>query len=178
MFKRVLRRLLLGLVWPFSLLRPLFCWWVPIRFGSIGHAVLMPDSLVIWMVFFAGVWLLPYLGWKFIPAFCAILIVAPGVSLTLVWVSDSRVLVVRLVACIPYRWNRIPDNATFDLYEAWEDPAPTGVAFEYKSAKTVHFGTVRSAESLYAHVGGLLESVGWKQTSLGYRRPTGNAVDP
>jgi len=128
--------------------------------------------MAIFMVAMAGPWLLPYLGWKWIAVYCAGVLLSPAVLLNLVLVSEKSVLVLRLAAFMPYWWHRIPAGARFELYEAWEDPAPTGVAFDYRSDRTdpLHLGTSRSAESLYAHLGGLLENAGWMQNSLGYER--------
>ncbi len=176
MFKRAVRGLLLGIWWPFRPLMRLFCWWTPLSVGPLRNAALLPDSMAIFLSIGGGVWVLPYFGWVYASVYCVAVLLSPVALLNLVLVRESEVFVFRLVAFVPYWRHRIPADAKFDLYEAWEDPAPTGVAFEAKSygADPLHLGTSRSAEALFSYLGGLLENAGWKRGVLGYKHPSGD----
>jgi len=155
-------------------LRPLislFCWWWP--FGYRKNAiVLLPDSTAIFMVAFGGLSLLPYLSWNFFWLYCLTLLVSPFVFLAALLIQESEVKVVRLFGPMPYWIHKIPAEAKFDLYEAWEDPAPSGVSFGSSAANTLHLGTTASAEPLYRYIGEILEKAGWTKTVLGWQRPS------
>jgi hypothetical protein len=113
------------------------------------------------------------LAWSHLPVFWSALVLLPGMLTNLVVIRGPEVSVVRIVGCVPYWRHRVPGDARFDLFEAWEDPAPTGVAFEARSygADPLHLGTGTSARALYEHIGTALSSAGWKRGSLGYERP-------
>jgi hypothetical protein len=175
MFKRFIRALLLGICWPFRPLVLLFCWWMPLKLARIHNAVLLPDSMAVLFVVVGGISLVPFFGLKlsYIPACIVVFLFSPLVLLNLVHVRGPEVFVYRLIAFLPYWRHRIPVDAKFDFFEAWEDPAPTGVAFEADSYKNdpLHLGTAESAEPLFLYLGGLLESQGWQKESFSYKRP-------
>lgn len=175
LIKQSLRRLLLGIAAICRPLRYLADWWLPIRSGPLRNSVVIPDSMAIFFVAIGGIWLPPYVGisWSYVTLYLVALLFSPAVLLTLVRVGGNGVCVYRLVAFIPYWWHQIPHDAKFDLYQAWEDPAPTGVAFEARSygADPLHLGTSGSAESLFAYLGSLLVAAGWRKVSFGYEHP-------
>lgn len=155
-------------------LRPvasLFCWWRPFCYRQIA-GVLLPDTMTIFTVAFGGLALLFYVGWNFVWIYCLMLLVSPFVFLATLLIQGPDVKVVRFIGPLPYWIHAIPAEAKFDLYEAWEDPAPTGVSFAVGATDTLHLGTIASAESLYRHVGEILEKAGWRQTALGWERPS------
>jgi hypothetical protein len=133
------------------------------------------------LVAFGGVWLLPLLGWSHLWShifiYCVALLLSPFMFLAVLGVNGNDVKVVRLFALVPYWVHRVPSKAKFELYEAWEDPAPTGVAFEASAygADPLHLGTSLSAAPLFAYVGELLGRAGWKRTAFGYESPAAAA---
>jgi hypothetical protein len=151
-----------------------FCWWMPLNVGPIRNAVLLPDSMVIFMGAAIVAMFVPYLVWANIWIYSVVVLLSPGFLLTLVLVRERDVFVFRLIAFIPYWRHRIPADAIFSLYEAWEDPAPSGVAFEAESygANPLHLGTSRSARPLFSYIGSLLESAGWKSGPFRYEQPS------
>lgn len=155
-------------------LRPitrLFCWWRPLRYPKIA-IVLLPDSTAIFAVAFSGSWFLPYMGWNFVWLYCLMFLVSPFVFLATILIRGPEVKVMRLFGPLPYWIHEIPAEAKFDLYEGWEDPAPTGVALGTGASDTLHLGTTASAEPLYRYVGEILGTAGWTQTACGWERPS------
>jgi hypothetical protein len=126
--------------------------------------------MAIIMVAFGGLALLFYLGWNFVWIYCLMLLVSPLVFLATLLIRGPDVKVIRFFGPFPYWIHVIPAEAKFDLYETWEDPAPTGVSFGVGAADTLHLGTTVSAEPLYRHVGKILKEAGWIQTAMGWER--------
>lgn len=127
----------------------------------------------IFVAMLGGIWAVTNVVWSSLAAFAWVVLVSPICLLNLVQIKNSEVRVFRLIFFIPYWIHRVPRNARFDLYEAFEDSAPTGVAFEASSygADPLHLGTARSAEPLYAHLGKLLRDAGWEKATFGYMSP-------
>jgi hypothetical protein len=170
--KRALQSFFFAIGRLFAPVLRLYGWCVPFRFGPIRNAVLLPDSMAVLMAMVSGICIWPIFGLAFPQSLLVALVLIPGVLLMLVRVKDGEVSVLRLVGFIPYWRHRIPGEAKFSLYEAWEDPAPTGVAFEARSYRTpLHLGTTRSARTLFERVGNLLATAGWKKATLGYEHP-------
>lgn len=173
MLKKVVRSILLGIAWIFQPVLRLFGWWLPLNYGPFRNGVLLPDSMAIAVVFFVGMLVAPYGGWGGFTIYALAVMASPFFLLNFVQVNNSEARVIRLFGILPYWFHRVPIDAKFDLYEAFEDPAPTGVAFEASSSSAyeLHLGTARNAAALFAYVGSLLSSAGWKRTSLGYEHP-------
>lgn len=154
-------------------LRPIggfFCWWYPFRYRQT-FAVLLPDGMAIFTAALAGIWLIPYVGFTYTWLYILMLLLSPFVFLTGILIQGPEVKIIRLFGPIPYWVHEVPAQAKFDLYEAWEDPAPTGVGFGVDPSDPIHFGTTRSAEPLFRHVGEILGKAGWQHTAFGWQRP-------
>lgn len=153
-------------------LRPigsLFCWWHSFQYRQTS-AVLLPDGMAIFMTALAGMWLIPYLGWTFAWLYIPMLLVSPFVFLAVILIQGPEVVIVRFFGPIPYWIHKVPAEAKFDLFEAWEDPAPTGVGFGIDPYNPIHLGTTPSAEPLFRHVGKILGKSGWRKTAFGWER--------
>jgi hypothetical protein len=94
---------------------------------------------------------------------CVALVVLPFTLLSLVRIRNGEVLELKLFLFIPYWLTRVPPGSEFDLYEAWEDPAPTGVAFTFNKPndKYLHLGTSGNATALLHTIGEILIEQGW-----------------
>ncbi|WP_210283262.1 hypothetical protein [Massilia sp. Dwa41.01b] len=127
-----------------------------------------------------ALYVVPCMGWKAILGYCAALLLSPFFLLTVLLIRGEQVRVLRMFAVLPYWIHSIPVEAQFELYEAWEDPAPTGVAFGSLATDFLHLGTAASADPLYRHVSGLLERAGWQPTAMGWARldPDGPQASP
>jgi hypothetical protein len=161
-------------------LRPLvraYCWWFPVPIGKRGHAVVLPDSMAIFMVCVAIGLLAPFAWeqWRFALAFLSL---APAIFTEVVWITPGQVRVIRLFALLPYWVHEIPEDARFDLYESFDDVAPTGVAFESAAygADPLHLGTAATALPLYHHLSLLLKESGWHQGLGGMTRKAPSAL--
>lgn len=122
------------------------------------------------MAALGGIWLLPYLGWTHAWLFVPMLLASPFLLLAAIAIRGSEVKIIRLIGPFPYWIHRIPRQAKFDFYEAWEDPAPTGVGFGVDPSDPIHLGTAASADALYQHVSEVLERGGWRQTAFGWEK--------
>lgn len=155
---------LLGLIF-----RPLmipFRWWFSHNFASGAVVFVLPDSMAIFMVFY-GIGFIGLPFWRVdIGLILAFVFLSPAVLLNFLHVKDGRVLFVRTFLCIPYWVVRIPAGSHFEQFEAWEDPAPSGVAFEYGTT-TIHLGTAHTAAALDRAIGAALGGQGWRRESLG-----------
>lgn len=178
MFKGLVRRLFRGVE---LALRPLvraYCWWLPISFGRRGRAVVLPDSMAIFSVWVAVGIVAPFAleQWRYA---VALLLLAPALFTAVVWVAPERVRVIRVFTLLPYWVHRIPADARFELYESFDDVAPTGVAFESAAygANPLHLGTAATARPLYMHLAALLKERGWRQgPSGGVERSAADAL--
>lgn len=170
--KQVIRLIFKPIGWLFRPILIWFGWCLTVRLSSMRAVVLMPDGMAAFFVLFFGLYL-PFIAVKFLYAYLAAIVAASLLFMNAVWVGDKDIYVFRMVAFIPYWRHRIPSDAWFDLYEAWEDVAPTGVAFDAGSygGEPLHLGTSRSAEKLFEQVGALLEAEGWQRGTFGYTHP-------
>jgi hypothetical protein len=161
MFKRALRAVFLALAWIFRPFVRLFAWWLTVNLGRGGRAVLLPDSMAIFFAFLIYGMALPYFNlWRYVPWAVAALLVSPFALSCAVWALDREVRVVRLFLGVPYWIHRVPRDAVLELFEAWEDPSPSGIAFESKGYRDpLHLGTSRSAGALYEQVGSMLDAL-------------------
>ncbi|MES2902399.1 MAG: hypothetical protein V4723_21910 [Pseudomonadota bacterium] len=115
-----------------------------------------------------GIWFIQYLGWTFVWLYFPLLLASPFVFLVAILVEGQEVKIVRMFGPIPYWIHKVPARAKFDLYEAWEDPAPSGVGFGIDPSNPIHLGTTASARPLFRHVGDILRQSGWRQTAFGW----------
>ncbi len=150
----------------------LFGWWCPLRLGR-AHIVVLPDHMSILMLALAGFHLVAFAGWHGMLSFCGALLLSPFLCLTLVHVTRSDVRVLRCLLFVPYWIRTVPEDAWFDVYDSWDDPAPTGIAFTPAQGrgKPLHLGTTATAWPLYHHVSAILEHFGWERALSGWRRP-------
>lgn len=166
------------MLWLGKILRKLFApliacfnWWYGKKQGNNSCLVLVPDSMNIFFVFLASTYLLPYTSMKTI-TFCSLaLLFSPFILTGLLWVSAEKIFFLRLCCGIPYWCNWVERGQIFTLYEAWEDPAPSGVAFEDPNSdrEPLHIGGVQSALPIYHFVGQTLAQMGWQQDIHGWR---------
>ena len=152
------------------LLRPaarLYTWWRAVSLGRHGEVVVLPDALAIFICFCASAFLIPFRIGLYFALLLPALALAPFILTTVVWVSRVEVLVVRFFLVFPYWMHRVPEHATFELDQAWENRAPSGVAFESVAPRRrLHLGTTKSAQALYRHISVLLERAGWRRSPL------------
>jgi len=153
----------------------LFTWWLPIKLGRFGEAVVLPDSMAILGAVVLLAWLSAIVAplsffWLYLPLLGPALLVSPFVLTSVLWVSREEVRVVRFFFVIPYWVHRVPHDAEFAEYWAWEDPAPSGVAFTSRSRTgyELHLGTTTSAAPLYKHIAAVLEQAGWTGAPPGH----------
>lgn len=173
LLKRGVRLLGKGIAWVFRPLQTCFGWSVSWRLSATQTVVLLPDATAAFLVMLSCMWLITtFGGWQLFYAALAAVALSPCL-LNAVVVSEQGVYVFRLFAFIPYWRHSVPATATFELSEGWEDPAPTGVAFDATpyGRDPLHLGTSTSAEKLFAQVGTLLEAVGWQRGTFGYTLP-------
>jgi hypothetical protein len=160
------------------ILRPavrLFSWWLPLRLGRFGEAVLLPDPMAILGAVVVLAWLSASVAplsffWLYLPLLGPALLVSPFALTAVLWVSRKEVRVVRFFVVIPYWVHRVPHQAEFAEFWALEDPAPSGVAFTSRSRTgyELHLGTTPSAAGLYHHIAAVLERAGWTGAPPGH----------
>lgn len=149
-----------------------FSWWYGKKRGQRACIVLVPDFTNILTAFFlACFFILPYTSLRTLAIAAIALLFSPLILTGLLWVSAERILFIRLFCGLPYWFHRIGKDQIFTLYEAWEDPVPTGVAFESASKEGLHIGGVRSALPIYHFVGQTLAQLGWQQDTHGWNAP-------
>jgi hypothetical protein len=184
MVKPIIRAVLLALALPFRPVIKLYCWWMPLNLGNRRKAVILPDSMAIFMVFLTATFVAPYafsaqvLSVKVAMGGTLIALFALPLLLTnVILVAADGVKVVRVFGVVPYWVHRVPADATFDLYESFDDVAPTGVAFEAAAygGDPLHLGTATSAVSLYEHVAYHLQQAGWQRAAFGMQNRGANA---
>jgi hypothetical protein len=172
MIRTALRRTLLALGRVFRPTVRLYSWWFSLRLGRFGEAVVLPDSMAIFISLCVATFLLPYAMGLYFTLFIPFLLLSPFFLTAVVWVGRDDVRVVRVLLILPYWIHRVSVDATFDLFQAWEDRVPSGVVFEWRSLSRtqLHLGTATSASALYAHISAVLEREGWKRSAFGMER--------
>lgn len=156
-----------------------FSWWKSWRSKRLGVVVVVPDNFA-WLFLM----LAPLIGFPAMLASRYYLFLLPALPLypilftAVLSINADRVRWFKCFLFIPYWTRKIPADAKFSLYEAWEDPAPSGVAFESNSRRTfgdssycVHFGATQSASDLYSFVGSALKQVGWVEAHGEFKKP-------
>lgn len=162
---------------------PLFSWWRPFRLGRFGEAVLLPDSMAIFVVVMtwvvaasgvmASVWLsilvgqpslFPWLYLALVGLGLPAMLVSPFLVMAVLWVSREDVRLVRFFAVIPYWVHRVPHDAEF----TWDLDYPVGFTSRSRFAYDLQLGTPTSARSLYHHVSEVLGRAGWKPAPAGF----------
>jgi hypothetical protein len=164
--------------------RRLYSWWLPLNLGRLGEVVFLADSTALMATVVVPAVLTPFVLWMFfaelyLPLLVLAALWCPFVLNAAVWIGRGEVRVVRLFVIVPYWVQRVPGDATFEPYQAWEDPEPEGVAFDAKVYRgdPLHLGTATSAEGLYECISGILERAGWRRLTLGMERMPGQAKD-
>ncbi|HEY9110134.1 MAG TPA: hypothetical protein VIN58_25930 [Roseateles sp.] len=177
MLKQAIRLIFKLFSWLCSPILIWFGWCLTLRLSSMRTVVLVPDGTNALFVLMAGIYF-PIIAVKYLYFYIAAIAASAVLFLKAVSVSEDGIYVFRLFALVPYWRHRIPQTARFDLYEAWEDLKPTGLSFELApyGGNPLHLGTSRSAEKLFAEVGGLLEAEGWTRGPLGYERASSDEI--
>ncbi len=116
------------------------------------------------MVLFAPITLYPPILFRYPLQLFAAALIAPLACLSLLRVRGGEVAHVKLFFFLPYWLTKVPLGSNFELYEAWGDDRPSGVAFSLppKSGEYLHLGTWSNAEELHVSVGTALKEQGWK----------------
>lgn len=150
------------------LLRPLvllYGWWVGFRLWTGTVYVVAPDTIAIFFMVVAPLYVVPVLLFSVWQAVLLGLLVAPLAFLSVLRIRNGRVVRVRFLLCIPYWVTFILPRSTFDLEESWDDPGPTGVVFRYGEDE-VSFGSSRSAHALCSAISSVLEEQKWRMGPL------------
>jgi hypothetical protein len=146
-----------------------FSWWRGWKSNRFGVVVVAPDNFAWLFVLMAPlpVWPAIMLS-KYYLFLLLALPLYPVLFTSAVVIGSVHVRWFKCFFFIPYWTRKMPADAKFSLFEAWEDPAPSSVAFESDSRRTfgdphfcIHFGSARSAGSLYSFIGSALKQVGW-----------------
>ncbi|HEY8102344.1 MAG TPA: hypothetical protein VIF82_16520 [Burkholderiaceae bacterium] len=140
----------------------LFGWWRQFNVAGATYFV-MPDSMAIFMVLLAPVTIFPWIYLQSIQVTIFAILISPFALLSVTKIKNDGVVHIRFLFFVPYWFTRIPRGSRFELYEAWEDPAPSGVAFElpHKSGEYLYLGTATTAVNLAAAMSTALISHGW-----------------
>jgi hypothetical protein len=162
------------------LLRPvlrLYSWWLPLNLGRLGEVVILADAMALMVTVVVPAVLTPFVIWMvFTELYLPLLVLAglwcPFVLNAVVWIWRGEVRVVHLFVIVPYWVQRVPSDATFEPFQAWEDPAPEGVAFDarFSGGHLLHLGTSTSADGLYECISEILERAGWRRSTLRMER--------
>lgn len=182
------------------ILRPVldqFSWWRPFRLGRFSEAVLLPDSVAIFVVclvsllvaspIMATLCISMLVGqqpgsffWSYLlPLLVPAVLASPFVLTAVLWISREEVRLVRFFVVIPYWFHRMPHDAELEL-----DDGP--LAFTSRSRirlddrlfafitrsygrYELQLGTSTSALRLYRHISDALEGTGWKARHRGVR---------
>jgi hypothetical protein len=134
----------------------LFSWWLPLRLGRFGEAVILPDSTGIFGAFVVSAWLSAIVGGPFFYFWLFLLgpavLVSPFVLTAVLWVSRGKVYLVRVFVVIPYWVHRVPHEA--ELTWPWEE---VGFTSPSRPGYDLALGTATSAAGLYHHISAVLE---------------------
>jgi hypothetical protein len=148
-------------------------WWQERRAGE-KHIFLVVDMEAVFTLFMLVLNLPFFIGCieHFFTTFFALLLallMSPFILSARLCICKGRVSAWRCLLFIPYWKIRLPKPARFDLYEAYEDPAPSGVAFDAgdEAYRYVHFGSANSAHALYAAIKAALLAQGWTEGRFG-----------
>lgn len=151
----------------------IFSWWCSFTFRGSRY-FLLPDSTGRDFVVVALATLVPYfIFWpgRLNPLwFLALLI--PFSMLGILRVSSDRVQWIKLFLFLPYYSHKLPSDAKFSLFQAWEDKNASGVAFDSKTygASPLHLGNSSNAAALFSVIKDALLVAGWKQVGSEIRR--------
>ena len=150
---------------PFKPLQKLFCWWFSFKspFGSTYFVT--PDGYAIFGLLMLPGFFFPGIFFEHIWLTIAGVLASPFFMLSLLRIREGKVVHFNLFLFAPYWVKRVPKDSKFELYEAWGDPAPTGVAFTLppKADAYLHIGTTPTAKALEQAIGTVLQQQGWTQ---------------
>lgn len=147
--------------WPYGL------WWQFRRRDGTTFFV-MPDTFALLLVMVATGTFFPPLLWRYMWAVPAVVFIAPFMMLSVLRIRRGEVTHFKTFLLVPYWRSRVPAGSQFDLYDAWEDPAPSGVAFTLPpcAGEYLHLGTPGNAQALYQAVFEALKTQGWRNGPL------------
>ena len=166
----------------FGPVRYLYSWWKPVELDGGTSYFIMPEGIAIFIVALAPGYVLPAVYFFNLTYTISALLVSPVIFLSVLRVKEGRVSHTRLLLFLPYWITRIPGNSEFELYEAWGDSAPSGVAFTFpdKAGEYLHLGTLSTASDLEKAIGSTLKKQGWVQSPrnrLALQRPSAGETD-
>jgi hypothetical protein len=161
-------------------LRP-FSAWRPFSLGRFGEAVLLPDSMAIFVVCLASLAMTSIVmtagsisvlvgqqpvtsSFLYLPLGVLAVLASPFFLTAVLWVSREEVRLVRFFVVIPYWVHPLPHDAELALW-GFED----GMAFKSRSRRLyeLQLGTPTSALQLSHHIAAILERAGWQHSPPG-----------
>ena len=161
-------------------LRP-FSSWRPFGLGRFGDAVLLPNSMAIFVVCLASLAMTSIVmtsasisvlvgqqpvtsSFLYLPLRALAVLASPFVLTAVLWVTREEVRLVRFFVVIPYWVHRVPHDAELALW-GFED----GMAIRSRSRRfyELQLGTPTSALQLSHHIVGVLERAGWQHSPPG-----------
>ena len=131
---------------------PFYSWHLTLPIGRRCTVVIVPDSA--WFTIMAclvfSLFLIPA-PLSIIVGFVALVALSPLYVWQAVIAIPHRTWIVRTLFLVPCWATRVPAGAHAELYEAWEDPAPTGVGFGLRRDWVI-IGNGWNAKALLARV--------------------------
>ena len=150
---------------PFRPVKKLFCWWFSFTTRGGATYFVMPDGYAIFGLLLMPSFFFPGIYIEYFWLVLVGILISPFLMLSLLRIQKGKVMHVNLFLFLPYWVKRVPEHSIFELYEAWGDPAPSGVAFTLPPNPDayLHIGTTTTAKALEQAVGAVLRSQGWTQ---------------